>query len=728
MRKRSLFPVLIFCVLLAALMPLSSCSGGAGQSEGTTEEQTQVAKIDIDLTEYKIIRPSTMAQDPLQEVVRFRKSIGEKVGEALAIFDDWVKGGELTEETLQAKEILIGKTNRPQSAQALEDAGKEGAFFVIAVSGPKIVVNASADELLGQAVDQFLSMIDGKTLTISENYLWSSESSTVLDVVKNGETDFKIVYHEGLDTTISATNEKDKCDLEVQAAKDLRDVVKSAAGVTILLSDDWYKPGDDVVSPKEILVGYNVNRDETKQFLSSIGYADYGFAAIGNKIVVAGWNLSTTQLAVDMFYDYISAAARTSGKNISMTTGYRSVKTLAGFYTDFPEFTGGTLTGSYDCNDKTLEFYYEKATADGYAEYCTKLENGGFKLYQKNDIAGNLSATYEGSEGMIHVMFIPKDKTVRLITSPAGKYSLPDYTTKEAVPAYTKITDPKITQLSFNYDAGNFGMCYIITLSDGSFVVFDGGGYNSSYGDDSRLFNALKGLNKRTDGKICIAAWFVTHEHWDHFLNFCNMASSHTSQIVIEKCYFNLPAAANVTNANNPNYYYSKNFPSMSSAYGGLTTVKLHTGMKFWIRDAEFEVLATQEDNYPSRCNYFNETTTVTRMKLGGNTVMWLGDAKNYASKVMINRYGDYIKSDIVQVAHHGYDGVQQGAYVLMAPKTLLWPTSASNFETQITGKTYAVDKYLYDTVGRANIIVADKVRTITLPFANGDAIVEESY
>ncbi|MBO7376037.1 MAG: hypothetical protein J6V01_02935, partial [Clostridia bacterium] len=328
----------------------------------------------------------------------------------------------------------------------------------------------------------------------------------------------------------------------------------------------------------------------------------------------------------------------------------------------------------------------------------------------------------------LHVIFVPKDKTVRIISAPAGSYTLPEYTTAESVPTFVKITEPKITQLSFNYSAGNFGMCYIITLSDGSFIVFDGGGYNASYGDDARLFNALKGLNKRTDGKIVIAAWIVTHEHWDHFMNFCTMANAHTSQIVIERCYFNFPAAAGVTNSNNPNYYYSRNFPAMSTAYGGLVTVKLHTGMKFWIRDAEFEVLSTQEDIYPGRCNYFNETTTVTRMKLGGNTVMWLGDAKNYASKVLINRYGNYIESDIVQVAHHGYDGIQQGAYVLMNPKTLLWPTSSENFESQITGKTYSVDKYLYDKVGRNNIIVADKVKTITLPFTNGDPVVVESY
>ena len=45
-----------------------------------------------------------------------------------------------------------------------------------------------------------------------------------------------------------------------------------------------------------------------------------------------------------------------------------------------------------------------------------------------------------------------------------------------------------------------------------------------------------------------------------------------------------------------------------------------------------------------------------------------------------------------------------------------------------ITGKTYAVDKYLYELVGEANIIVAQDTSTITLPFKRGDSVVKEAY
>ncbi len=728
MRKRILSLIIAALLSASALILLSAC-GGQGESGETTPAETTVGQVEIDLSEYRIIRPNVIGSGPLSEVVRLRKSLGDILGSAVPIFDDWVKNNELTDEILAEKEILVGRTNRPQSQQALDEAGGDGAFYVIAVRGPKIIVSASTDDLLGDAISAFLAMVDGKTLKLPANYLMASDPVPVLKIIENGESEFKIVYHEGLDTTAGQTSEKDKCDLEVQAAKDLRDIIKSASGTTILLSDDWVKPGEDTSGLKEILIGFNVNREETSQFLSSIGYDEYGYAVIGNKVVVAGWNLTTTEAAFNEFYNFMSSAAKTS-KTVAMTPGYRLVKSVSGYFTDFPQYPDGDLDGTYDCNDSQIEFMYKNTSLSAYTDYLKTLENAGFKLNQSNDIAGNKSATYVGEKGMLHVMFVPTEKAVRIISAPDGKYLLPEYATADQVPAFTMITEPKITQMSFNYDAGNFGMCYIITLSDGSFIVFDSGGYNTSYGDDARLYNALEGLNKRTDGKIVIAAWIVTHEHWDHFLNFCNMATAHSAKIVIEKAYFNFPAAAGVTNSNNPNYYYTKNFPALSVAFGGIPTVKLHTGMTFCIRDAEFEVLSTQEDIFPNRCNYFNETTTVTRMKLGGNTVMWLGDAKNTASKVMTNRYGRYIESDIVQVAHHGYDGIQQSAYVLMKGRTLLWPTSLANFESQITGKTYAVDKYLFESVGsdKSKIIVADKVRTITLPFANGDPIVTETY
>ena len=68
---------------------------------------------------------------------------------------------------------------------------------------------------------------------------------------------------------------------------------------------------------------------------------------------------------------------------------------------------------------------------------------------------------------------------------------------------------PQITQVSLE----DFGMSYVIRLSDGRFIVIDGG--RELQPDCDRLFQVLK---KGSDNpKPIIAAWIMTHPHSDHF-------------------------------------------------------------------------------------------------------------------------------------------------------------------------------------------------------------------
>ena len=56
------------------------------------------------------------------------------------------------------------------------------------------------------------------------------------------------------------------------------------------------------------------------------------------------------------------------------------------------------------------------------------------------------------------------------------------------------MAEPAVTQMVLDYDEGDLGNCYILTLEDGSFIVFDGG-CNVGQKDHIRLYNLLKKLN-----------------------------------------------------------------------------------------------------------------------------------------------------------------------------------------------------------------------------------------
>ncbi len=70
--------------------------------------------------------------------------------------------------------------------------------------------------------------------------------------------------------------------------------------------DDFYKEGVPAYSigEYEIIIG-KTNRDETKQFLSELKYNDYGFAQIGDKIVIAGHSDEATMNAINEFFSSV---------------------------------------------------------------------------------------------------------------------------------------------------------------------------------------------------------------------------------------------------------------------------------------------------------------------------------------------------------------------------------------------------------------------------------------
>lgn len=52
------------------------------------------------------------------------------------------------------------------------------------------------------------------------------------------------------------------------------------------------------------------------------------------------------------------------------------------------------------------------------------------------------------------------------------------------------------------------------------------------------------------------------------------------------------------------------------------------------------------------------------------------------AVKVVYGLYGGELKSDILQVGHHGWNGGSDDIYHAVLPETALWPVEASRWNT----------------------------------------------
>ncbi len=176
MKRTFNFLFLISLTLLICL--LSSCGENANDADEGPMTLVQLE----DLDEYVIVRPKNA--DAYEKVlsIRLQKDLAEKFGAELDVKDDSEK------ET--KKEILIGKTNREASQEALKDV-PSGNSYTIRKNGTKIVICAGSPETLTVAVDKWLlQMVDpgGKLCipTTSKGYIYKPSNAKIDRLTVNG--------------------------------------------------------------------------------------------------------------------------------------------------------------------------------------------------------------------------------------------------------------------------------------------------------------------------------------------------------------------------------------------------------------------------------------------------------------------------------------------------------------------------------------------------------------
>ena len=92
----------------------------------------------------------------------------------------------------------------------------------------------------------------------------------------------------------------------VQCGMDIRHAFEDA-GYPLKITTDFYREGNPAfaMGEYEILVG-ETNRPETAEFLDGLQMWQYGYALVGQKIVIAGHDDASTRLAVEEFRTFLA--------------------------------------------------------------------------------------------------------------------------------------------------------------------------------------------------------------------------------------------------------------------------------------------------------------------------------------------------------------------------------------------------------------------------------------
>ncbi|MBQ4322332.1 MAG: hypothetical protein IJC19_00175 [Clostridia bacterium] len=278
----------------------------------------------------------------------------------------------------------------------------------------------------------------------------------------------------------------------------------------------------------------------------------------------------------------------------------------------------------------------------------------------------------------------------------------------------------QITQIPLE----DFGLSYAIRLPDGRFILLDGG-WNFAP-DAERLYRCL--VRGSEGQKPVVAAWILTHPHRDHYQCFIGFMERYADRVTVEKVLLNFPEADDPAFAKDFTYVDPRvpdsdertNIPLMWAqiARCGAAVYTAHTGQRYRIGDALCEVLSSFDDVVGDTTNV-NATSLVLRMELGGQVILWTADSA-FSIARLPQRYGTYLKADILQVPHHGF---QSGAfeaevegYDLIAPSVCLLPVSDYNAYTAFCIHREGT-RHLMLNCGVEELIAGSAERTLTLPY-----------
>ncbi len=531
---------------------------------------------------------------------------------------------------------------------------------------------------------------------------------TVFDLIVNGESTVKIIRPENLPST----------NPQVEAAVKIRNKIESVTGINLDMAEDWKKPTDSYDdSTVEILVG-NTAYSQTAQAIEGLKYGDFTVKAVGNKIIVFGFTEDAISYAANQFVKIFSKYAEEgeTGYNVSIPVEELNITETHGGSSSLsalPYYEGSKFSSTYKSNLDCEEVILKGANEENYGAYIKKLEESGFTNYTSNDMNGNLFTTLYNSEYTINVGLYKAYKECRIVLEP---YSETTLIGKEEDNKYTAVTTTQLTLIGCEYKdskgeyPGN-GLCMLYRLADGSFVVIDGSFNNSIHANNLVSIIREQAKDYATGKNIRIAAWFVTHAHGDHD-GLLKGKYSYFNQFTVERviaCFMTDEERAISSSVYSGNWSTNEGGSDDSdrAAAAGLNAdfIVAHVGQKFFFADTVFEILYTVESYGPTTVNALNTSSllvrsTTTDPATGKSTIaMVMGDITGPAMAVCNKMYGIWMRSQIVQVAHHGYttwgnDDAMKQAYKFMSPEIVLWPQGSTAFPNY---KDKGYNKVLWD-------------------------------
>ncbi|HBF15327.1 MAG TPA: hypothetical protein DDW30_06560 [Clostridiales bacterium] len=644
-----------FCLFLAILLLFVASCGPktpAGGETGTGGSKTETVNLFGGEEDYRIVVPANATSIQTRLSARLADAVSAVTGKTpTRVTDDTAKYPE------QKKEILLGATARKASEDAVAELGD--SEWRIAFAGDKLLLTASNDAMLAKAVETLTdtwSAADG-SISIARTDLSASGGDDILTLTKSGRFTCPVIVDDG----VAADTRTKLAELFDSLREDL-----GMGRITLTLDN----ASEDEAGKTEILIGAT-NRAASRAAMNTLTAPSYRIAAADGKIAVVATDDERLYNAVRAFCEMLRQAKKGTLKGdlcfgevytVTENNGFDGKKWLA----TVPTFEAGALTGGYNENAVSCMMVYDGTEQSDYEGYLAQLTKAGFTETRAETLGGNRYALYSGESATVYVSFSAQSGRTRIGAEQKGASITP-----ERAPE-TETGTPRLWQLEIDNRNSklNGGMSYVFRGTNGEFFILDGG-YNTETEAD-RIYTLLR-ENTPAGQTPVIAGWYISHLHGDHYGAMLAFSEKYASEVPVRAFYYHFSQRSGDAQ------WLTDIKKSVDTAMGrwkdAVRYGNLHTGLGFTVAGIRVDVLYTQEDLLPTLTEDLNETGTVIRVTAGGQRILFLADmGKLVADRMLADLPAEELKSDIVQVAHHGYEGASLAFYQVVNPETVLWP------------------------------------------------------
>lgn len=210
-----------------------------------------------------------------------------------------------------------------------------------------------------------------------------------------------------------------------------------------------------------------------------------------------------------------------------------------------------------------------------------------------------------------------------------------------------------------------------VLAGHGDVICVDSG----TQAETDQLENLLLSLGGKVD------AWFLTHAHFDHIEGLIGVLER--GRVKIGKIVYRFPDPDYIVRVERQENRIAR-AADLERGIEDSGTQRFIPKKGEWISAGHFRVLPLSDGSAVGES--LNPSSVVYRVETADTPVLFLGDMDWRAEEKILSEFPEEIRCPVVQMAHHGQQGVTERFYQAVRPEVCLWPTPEWLWNNDIGG------------------------------------------